>query len=145
MIVPKGWRISDRLENGKLVVTWIDPAKNSVISVEIFATPADTNKAELIKIDQGFIKSNFGAFPGFFVEANQNQTDGSVRQIWGYTYTNENKTARAVINRFLQQKGEYTVILSIGFVEQHYDRLQAQLSQVANSFQLNPTQPLPTK
>ncbi|MFN3926130.1 MAG: hypothetical protein ACK4QL_02150 [Pseudanabaenaceae cyanobacterium] len=143
MNVPTGWIVNDNLEGGKLVVTWVDPNKNSVISVEIFPTPADSKKEDLIKIDKQFIEQSFDIFPGFYMEEATTQPDGSSRIVWGYTYTrrqdDQEKTARAVINRFLSQQGKYTTIVSVGFMEQYFDQVKPQLSQIVNSFNLNPS------
>jgi hypothetical protein len=103
LLVPQGWTISDRLEGGKLAVSWVDPTKNAVISIEMFPTPADASKADLLKVDRDFIKLEFGEFPDFFLEEPVTQKDGSLLTVWGYSFTKEKESAKAVINRYLQQ------------------------------------------
>jgi len=138
LLVPQGWTISDRLEGGKLAVSWVDPTKNAVISIEMFPTPADASKADLLKVDRDFIKLEFGEFPDFFLEEPVTQKDGSLLTVWGYSFTKEKESAKAVINRYLQQNQQKTIIISIGFLEQHFDQLKAPLAQVVNSLQVNP-------
>ncbi len=138
LLVPQGWTISDRQEGGKLAVSWVDPTKNAVISVEMFATPADASKEDLLKVDRDFIKLEFGEFPDFFLEEPVTQKDGSLLTIWGYSFTKEKQSAKAVINRYLQQNQQKTIIISVGFLEQHFDQLNAPLAQVVNSLQVNP-------
>jgi hypothetical protein len=143
LLVPQGWTISDRLEGGKLAVSWVDPTKNAVISVEMFATPVSASQEDLLKVDRDFIKLEFGEFPDFFIEQPITQKDGSLLTIWGYSFTKEKQSAKAVINRYLQQKGQKTIIVSVGFLEQHFDQLQAPLAQVVNSLQVNPAVEFP--
>ncbi len=138
LLVPQGWTISDRLEGGKLAVSWIDPTKNLVIGVEMFPTPPNASKEDLLKVDRDFIKLEFGEFPDFFLEEPIPQKDGSLLTVWGYSYTKDRESAKAVINRYLQQKEQKTIILSVGFLEQHFERVQAPLSQIINSLQVNP-------
>lgn len=138
LLVPQGWTISDRLEGGKLAVSWVDPTKNAVISVEMFATPVSASQEDLLKVDRDFIKLEFGEFPDFFIEQPITQKDGSLLTIWGYSFTKEKQSAKAVINRYLQQKEQKTIIVSVGFLEQHFDQLNAPLAQVVNSLQVNP-------
>jgi serine/threonine-protein kinase len=145
LLVPQGWIISDRLEGGKLTVSWIDPTKNSVISVEIFPTPAHATTQDLLKQDRDFIKLEFGDFPDFFLEEPILQKDGSLLTIWGYSYTKDKESTKAVINRYLQQQEQKTVIISVGFLEQHFDKVEAPLSQVINSLQINPEVEFPQK
>jgi hypothetical protein len=141
--VPEGWKINDRLEGGKLAVSWVDPNKNGVISIEVFPSPANANPQELVQVDRQFISTEFGDFPEFFMAEAKPQPDGSLMTVWGYSYTQEQQSARAVFNRFLQQQNGLTVILTVGFLEQNFHKVETPYLQILASFQLDPKTAFP--
>lgn len=141
--IPQGWTINDRLEGGKLAVSWVDPNKNGVISIEIFPSPPNANKQELVKVDRKFIATEFDNFPEFFIEDIKPQPDGSLMTVWGYNYTQEKQETRAIFNRFLQQNDALTVIITVGFLEQNFAKVETPYLQILDSFQLDPKAKFP--
>jgi hypothetical protein len=141
--IPEGWVPTDNTKPGEAIVLWFDPTKNALITVDIFNAPPGIDDAKMVTLLKTFLTNTFGKRPGFFMEEPITQSDKSVQIVWGYTETIQGATGRVQGNSFIEKVGDKVSLLTTGVLEHQFDDLNAAMSSVVNSYEVDATVKLP--
>ncbi len=135
--VPKGWTAKENKKPNEVIVLWFDPTKNALLTVDVFKAPADTTPDQLTKLLETFLKSTFGAKPGFTVGKPVEQKDGTVQIVWSYDESIKNITAKVQGNSFIGRKGDKISLITTGGVADQIPALKDSFDRIVNSYKVD--------
>ena len=135
--VPKGWTAKETKKPNEVIVLWFDPTKNALLTVDVFKAPPETTPAQLITLLETFLKSTFGAKPGFNVGKPVEQKDGTVQIVWSYDESIKNITAKVQGNSFIGRKGDKISLITTGGVADQIPALKDSFDRIVNSYKVD--------
>lgn len=138
MDVPEGWTKQDTSKPDEIIVAWTDPAKNSLIIMDIFEIEATPSKEDLGSKLKEFITGLFGTQPKFAVADAKEQPDGTMRVEWSYEVTVEAQSGTLLGNSFIEQKGNKVAVFSAAVPKGQFDGLKDGLNKIIGSRKIDP-------
>ena len=139
MDIPEGWTKQDTSKPDEIIVAWTDPAKNSLIIMDIFEIEATPSKEDLGGKLKEFITGLFGTQPKFAVADPKEQPDGTMRVEWSYEVTVEGQSGTLLGNSFIEQKGNKVAVFSAAVPKGQFDGLKDGLNKIIASRKIDPS------
>ena len=139
MDIPEGWTKQDTSKPDEIIVAWTDPAKNSLIIMDIFEIEATPSKEDLGGKLKEFITGLFGTQPKFAVADAKEQPDGTMRVEWSYEVTVEGQSGTLLGNSFIEQKGNKVAVFSAAVPKGQFDGLKDGLNKIIASRKIDPS------
>jgi len=136
--VPTGWTKDDTSKPDEVIISWSDPAKNSLLIMDIFEVEANPSKAELGGKLKEFITGLFGKQPKFAVSNGVEQPDGTTRVEWSYEVTVSGQSGILLGNSFIEQKGNKVSVFSTAVPKGQFDKLKDNLNKIIASRNIKP-------
>lgn len=137
--IPEGWTKQDSSKPDEIILAWTDPAKNSLVIMDIFEVEANPGKEELGGKLKEFITGLFGTQPKFAVTDAQEQPDGTMRLEWSYEVTVSGQSGILLGNSFIEQKGNKVAVFSAAVPKGQFDSLKDSLNKIIASRKIDPS------
>ena len=138
MDIPEGWTKQDTSKPDEVIISWTDPARNSLIIMDIFEIEANPTKADLGEKLKEFITGLFGKQPKFEVADAKEQPDGTMRVEWSYEVTIEGQSGTLLGNSFIEQKGNKVAVFSMAIPKGQFDKLKDGVNKIIASRKIDP-------
>ncbi len=138
MDIPAGWTKQDTSKPDEIIIAWTDPAKNSLIIMDVFEVEGNPNKSELGSKLKEFISGLFGKQPQFNISDAQEQPDGTMRVEWSYEVTVQNSKGILLGNSFIEKKDNKVAVFSVAMPKNQFNDLKANFNKVISSRQIDP-------
>lgn len=139
MDIPEGWTKQDSSKPDEVIIAWTDPAKNSLVIMDIFEVEATPGKEALGGKLKEFITGLFGTQPKFAVTDAKEQPDGTMRVEWSYEVTVSGQSGILLGNSFIEQKGNKVAVFSAAVPKGQFDGLKDNLNKIIASRKIDPS------
>jgi hypothetical protein len=138
---PGNWNVTDKSDEGEVIVSIIDPTENGVVVVRVYQPSRGYTQAELGDLLKTFLSDRMGTFDGFTTGELKSQRDGSLGLYFKYNSVIGTTSYKMYGDAFIEQHNGLIGLVTLIMPQEQYEVKQKAAYAMVNSFRVTGTAP----
>jgi serine/threonine protein kinase len=135
--IPSQWKITENRKADEIVVIWTDKTENVFVIVDVANLQQTLNQQQLTEGLKSGLTTSFAKQPGFTMKV-PTTNDDRVQIPWSYNVSVTGFSGKMFGYSFIEQEGNKLTIVSYALPEDQFDSLNNKLSDIVDSYEVNP-------